>query len=82
MSSSDPDSPDDLQPESLNRRSIAGIVGFAGLGVVGLFVALPIFQALGLEFQPAFWLTLAVEFLAFVGVAVSVLTLYRERAPD
>jgi hypothetical protein len=68
-------------PQSLNFRSLTGLVVFAALGAAGLFV-LPLFQRLGLAFRPAFWLVLAIEFVALVGVVVSVLTLHRAREFD
>ena len=76
MSSND----DDLTVYELNTRSIVGLVVSVAIGVVGLF-ALPALQrSLGLSFQEVFWPLLAVEFLAFVGVAVSVLRLHEERS--
>lgn len=83
MSRSDADDKtvDELQPESLNTRSLAGLIISVSVGMVGLFM-LPPLQSLGLSFMTAFWTTAAIELLAFVGVAVSVMTLYRERSPD
>ena len=73
---------DDLTVYELNTRSIVGLVASVAIGVVGLF-ALPALQrSLGLSFQEVFWPLLAVEFLAFVGVAVSVLRLHEERSFD
>ena len=78
MSSND----DDLTVYELNTRSIVGLVVSVAIGVVGLF-ALPALQrSLGLSFQEVFWPLLAVEFLAFIGVAVSVLRLHEERSFD
>jgi uncharacterized membrane protein len=69
-----------LAPESLNVRALVGLVVAVAVAVVGLF-ALPTLQsALDLDFFPAFWLTLAVEFVAFLGVAISVLRLHREQS--
>jgi hypothetical protein len=68
-------------PRRLSYWSLAGLVAFSGLAVVGLFI-LPLFQSLGLAFRPAFWLVLAVEAVALVGVVVSVLTLHRQRTLD
>lgn len=69
------------EPRELSMRSMAGLIAFAGLAVVGLF-ALPVFQSFGLAFRPAFWLVLGVEFVALIGVVASVLTLHRERSFD
>jgi hypothetical protein len=68
-------------PERLSYRSLAGLVASSALAAAGLF-ALPVFQSFGLGFRPAFWLVLAVEAVALVGVVVSVLTLHRERTLD
>lgn len=70
--------PDATPPESMNRRSVAGLIASVALAIVGLF-ALPPLRAAGLTFMEAFWTTIAIEFVAFVGVTVSVLTLYRAR---
>lgn len=66
-------------PESLNTRAVIGLVASVALAVVGLFILPLLEQGLGLTFGPAFAITLAIEFVAFVGVAVSVLRLHRER---
>jgi hypothetical protein len=68
-------------PESLSYRSLLWLFLSVGLAVFGLF-ALPVFQSFGLAFRPAFWLVLAVEAVALVGVVFSVLTLHRERTLD
>ncbi|QPV63060.1 hypothetical protein I7X12_00015 [Halosimplex litoreum] len=68
-------------PKSLSYQSVAGLFLSSGLAVFGLF-ALPVFQSFGLEFRPAFWLVLAIEAVALVGVVVSVLTLHRDRTLD
>ena len=68
-------------PQSLSVRSLVSLTAFALLGAAGLF-ALPLFQAFGLAFRPAFWLVLAIEFVALLGVVASVLTLHRERTFD
>ena len=69
-----------LAPESLNVSALVGLVISVGVAVVGLFILPTLQSVLGLDFFPAFWLTLAIEFVAFVGVAVSVLRLHRERS--
>ena len=71
---------DDLTVYELNTRSIVGLVGSVVVGVIGLFALPALQQGFGLSFQEAFWPLLAVEFLAFVGVAVSVLRLHEERS--
>jgi hypothetical protein len=71
----------DNVPESLSYRSLLWLFLSVGLAVFGLF-ALPVFQSFGLAFRPAFWLVLAVEAVALVGVVFSVLTLHRERTLD
>ncbi len=68
-------------PARTSYRSLAGLVAFSGLAVVGLFI-LPVFQALGLAFRPAFWLVLAIEAIALAGVVASILTLHQERTLD
>jgi hypothetical protein len=54
------------------------LVASSALAIVGLFV-LPVFQAVGLAFRPAFWLVLGIEAIALAGVVISILTLHRER---
>ena len=71
---------DDLAVQQLNTRSVVGLVVSVMVGVAGLFALPAIRQSFGLSFQQAFWPLLAVEFLAFVGVAVSVLRLHEERS--
>jgi len=82
--STDPDS--DLDPEldpvphSMNRSALVGLVASVAVGVVGLFV-LPLLEStFGFGFGTAFGLVLAIEFVAFLGVAASVLLLYQERS--
>lgn len=67
------------QPESMSRRSIAGLGASVALAVAGLFT-LPPLRSLGLSFTEAFWTTITLEFVAVVDVVVSVLTLYRDRS--
>jgi hypothetical protein len=66
-------------PESLNTRAVIGLVASVVLAVVGLFILPVLEDGFGLAFGPAFGITLVIEFVAFVGVAVSVLRLHRER---
>jgi hypothetical protein len=70
---------DDVAVEQLNTRAVVGLVASVVVGVIGLFL-LPTLRDLGLSFPVAFWSLLALEFLAFVGVAVSVLRLHEERS--
>jgi hypothetical protein len=77
-----PDRTDDLAPATTNRRALAGLVGSVALGVAGLFALPAIRSAFGLDFGAAFWLVLAIEFVASLGVVVSVLSLYRARSLD
>ena len=70
---------DDVTVKRLNTRAVAGLVASVVVGVVGLFL-LPTLRDLGLSFWTAFWSLLALEFLAFLGVAVSVLRLHEERS--
>lgn len=46
------------------------------VAAAGMF-ALPAFTSLGLQSGVAFWLVLGIEFVAAVGVAISVRALYR-----
>jgi hypothetical protein len=74
-----PDPELDPTLHTLNTRALVGLVVSVGVGIAGLFV-LPLLQStFGLGFGAAFGLVLAVEFVAFLGVAASVLRLYRER---
>ena len=82
MSRNDDNNDDDLTIYELNTRSVVGLVVSVAVGVVGLFALPALQQGFGLSFQEAFWPLLAVEFLAFVGVAVSVLRLHEERSFD
>ncbi len=74
------DNDDDLAVYELNTRSVVGLVVSVVVGVAGLFALPALQEVFGLSFQQAFWPLLAVEFLAFVGVAVSVLRLHEERS--
>jgi hypothetical protein len=65
-------------PPRKSYRSLAGLVASSVLAIVGLFI-LPVFQAAGLAFRPAFWLVLGIEAIALAGVVISTLTLHRER---
>jgi hypothetical protein len=64
----------------LNRLAVVGLVVSTLVAIVGLF-ALPALTANGLSFGQAFWSLVAIEFLAALGVAVSVLRL-RDRGED
>jgi len=75
-------SDEQLAPEALNVRALASLGVSVAVAVVGLFALPALQELLGLDFFAAFWLTLAIEFAAFLGVAVSVLGLHRERAFD
>lgn len=66
------------EPAPLNTLSVVGLVVFGLLGVAGLF-GLPALQARGVGFYTGFWLVAAVELVAALGVAASVLTLRRGR---
>jgi hypothetical protein len=66
-------------PESLNTNAVVGLVASVALAVVGLFILPVLENSFGLAFGPAFGITLVIEFVAFVGVAVSVLRLHNER---
>ncbi|MFB6118053.1 hypothetical protein [Halosegnis sp.] len=68
----------DLAPATLNRSAIFSLLVSVAVAVVGLFVLPALRSWLGLAFWPAFLTVLAVEFVAFIGVAVSVLRLHRE----
>lgn len=68
----DPGTLGEQQP--LNRLAVAGLVASTLVAIVGLF-ALPTLTANGLTFGQAFWSLVALEFLAALGVAVSVLRL-------
>ncbi|WP_254837981.1 hypothetical protein [Natronomonas marina] len=70
---------EELAVEELNVRAVVGLVASVAVALVGLF-ALPALRSFGLSFWVAFWSLLAVEFLAFLGVAVSVLRLHEERS--
>jgi hypothetical protein len=73
-------SPDpDTTVETLNTGALAGLVLSVAVGVAGLFILPALRSVFGLGFQAAFWLVLAVEFLAAVGVSVSILRLFRQR---
>jgi hypothetical protein len=81
-SDSDPDLDPELDPtpHTVSTDALVGLVVSAGVGVVGLFV-LPLLRSIfGLSFEVAFGLVLAVEFVAFIGVAVSVLRLFKRRS--
>ena len=66
----------DGEVESLNRAAVAGLVVSFFVAVAGLF-SLPVLTTLGLDSRTAFWLVIGVEFLAAVGVGLSVRALYR-----
>jgi len=66
---------DDLAVERLDRRAVAGLVVSVAAATLGLFL-LPTLRSVGLSFWVAFGSLLALEFAAFLGVAVSVLRLY------
>ena len=74
-------SKEDLAVEELNARAVAGLVLSVGAGVVGLFL-LPALRNFGLSFNTAFWSLLTLEFLAVIGVTVSVLRLHGKRSFD
>ena len=74
--SADGEPPAAEMPRQLNRRSLAALIVSVALAAVGLF-ALPPLRAQGLSFMEAFWTTIAIEFVALVGVVLSVMTLYR-----
>ena len=74
-------SEEDLAVEELNARAVAGLVLSVGAGVVGLFL-LPVLRNFGLSFNIAFWSLLTLEFLAVIGVTVSVLRLHGKRSFD
>lgn len=67
---------EDLEVQSLNRIAVVGLVASFFLALAGLFV-LPAFEIAGLGSRSAFWLTLAVEFAAALGVGISARNLYR-----
>lgn len=66
---------DDLEVKSLNRAAVVGLVASFFLALAGLFV-LPAFEVAGLDSRSAFWLVLAVEFAAALGVGISARKLY------
>lgn len=68
---------DELAVETLNTRAVVGLVLSVAVALVGLFL-LPTLRDLGLSFWSAFASVLALEFFAFLGVAVSVLRLHEE----
>ncbi|PSQ41455.1 hypothetical protein BRD14_06395 [Halobacteriales archaeon SW_5_68_122] len=74
-------SEEDLAVEELNARAVVGMVLSVGAGVVGLFL-LPVLRNFGLSFNIAFWSLLTLEFLAVIGVTVSVLRLHEKRSFD
>lgn len=73
--------PRDDDPRPLDRTSIAGLVASVTLAAIGLF-ALPPLRSLGLSFMEAFWATMAIEFVALVGVVASVLRLQASRSRE
>lgn len=77
----DSDTDPDLGPEQRapNLRALAGLLISLAIGVGGLFALPALRSGLGLDFGVAFGLVLAIEFVAFIGVAASVLRLYRDR---
>lgn len=68
---------EDLTPPRLNRRAVYGLVASVLVAVVGLFL-LPTLREAGWSFRMAFWSLVGLEFLAAVGVGISVLSLYDE----
>jgi hypothetical protein len=74
-------SEEDLTVEELNTRAVVGLILSVATGVVGLFL-LPALRSFGLSFNVAFWSLLALEFLAVIGVTVSVLRLHEKRSFD
>lgn len=66
-------------PEALNTRAVVGLVASVALAIIGLFILPVLEDGLGLAFGPAFAIALVIELVAFIGVAVSVLRLHRER---
>lgn len=71
----------DVSVDRLNVRAIIGLLVSVGVAVVGLFL-LPVLRGFGLGFSVSFWSLLALEFVAFLGVAYSVLHLHREQRFD
>jgi hypothetical protein len=78
---SDHDGTRDDDPRPLDRTSIAGLAASVALATTGLF-ALPPLRSLGLSFVEAFWATMAIEFVALVGVVASVLRLQTSRSSE
>ena len=74
-------SEEDLTVEELNERAVVGLILSVATGVVGLFL-LPVLRSFGLSFNVAFWSLLVLEFLAVIGVTVSVLRLHEKRSFD
>ena len=74
-------SEEDLTVEELNERAVVGLILSVTTGVVGLFL-LPTLRSFGLSFNVAFWSLLVLEFLAVIGVTVSVLRLHEKRSFD
>jgi hypothetical protein len=61
-------------PEPLNTTAVVGLVVSVIVAVAGLF-ALPTLLGGGLSFGIAFWFLCGVEFVAAIGVIVSVTNL-------
>lgn len=68
-----------FEQEQFNVRAFGGILVSVFVGVTGLFI-LPLIQSVfGVGFGPAFAIVLAIEFVAAIGVIVSVLRLHKKR---
>jgi hypothetical protein len=64
---------------TFNLRAFVGLLVSVFVGVVGLFALPAVQRVFGVGFGPAFAIVLGIEFLAAVGVIVSVLRLHRKR---
>jgi hypothetical protein len=70
---------DSYEQYSFNLRAFVGLLVSVFVGVAGLFALPAVQQVFGVGFGPAFAIVLGIEFLAAIGVIVSVLRLHRQR---
>lgn len=71
------DGDEQLTPPRLNRTAVVGVAVSALVAAIGLFL-LPTLRAAGWSFQLAFWVLVGIEFLAAIGVTISVMHLHED----
>lgn len=66
----------ETEVQSLNRGAIVGLVVSFFIAAAGMF-SLPGLRAIGFQSRVAFWLLIGIEFIAAIGVTISVRALYQ-----